>query len=117
MPLGEISVEGGECLFQEPGRPESLRSGAGEFTFTSVGGDRIRLAYDRTDLVSSPPWTLWSAPARIQAATGRFAGASLAGVTWTGLLDPTSGAAWAELDGSILYWPDGRSPAQRQTPE
>lgn len=117
MPMGEVSVEGGECLSQDDGDPESLRGGAGDFTFTAVSGDVIGLGYDQTELATSPPWILRSAHMRISRGTGRFAGASLAGVTWTGGSDPASGEMWAKLDGSILYWPDTRSPHRRHRPE
>ena len=103
--MGEITVEGGECVFVVPGHPETLRSGAGEYTLTAANGDRITVEYTETTLTLLPssPGILWSAPMRMKDGTGRFAEARLLDVRWHGGANLMTGETWSEFDGKIVY--------------
>ena len=103
--MGEITIEGGECVFVVPGHPETLRAGAGEYTLTAANGDRITVRYTEDTFTLSPssPWILWSAPMRIEEGTGRFAEARLLDVLWHGGANLMTGETWSEFDGKIVY--------------
>ena len=107
--LGRFTVQGSECVFQDP---PNMSTGASQFTFTAANGDRLDVGYDLTTLTfpaPPSPWLLWSAPIYATGGTGRFEGAELVDVTWSGGAHLGTMETYSTFDGWIRYDASNRS--------
>ena len=110
--LGRFTVQGSECVFQNPQNPMDMGTGESQFTFTAANGDELHVGYDQTTLTfEAPPspWLLWSAPIYATGGTGRFQGAELTDVTWSGGAHLGTMETYSTFDGWIRYDASDRS--------
>lgn len=104
--MGQITVNGSECVFFNPEDPTATASRDGEFIITAADGDQLFVAWDQTTIsFEAPPstWMLWSATAYATGGTGKYEDAELLDLTWKGGANIVTNETYSTLDGRIRY--------------
>jgi len=108
--MGRFTVSGTECIYMDPPAqgeqpdPSTMAAGHARFVFTTANGDQLFVAYDEDEVTYQTIGSiLWSAEPYATGGTGRFVGAELIDVTWSGGGSLLTGEIYSSFDGWIRY--------------